>query len=396
MEKTVLTGFLDCLRDGRPKLQQAYLNILIILFAGGSIYSSHLSSPQLSALEDSLRSIRYYFLQISTQLFVILCRLIDQGGSVAIKGKALLTIELICRYQPTLLSSLCEHRLQHILSKLFDSNQSFGQDNKQKGGVDDRVIDPSSTAPIAPPPPYVSECVQSFISWIQFLLSHSVLEMIQDLRNFTHLTSHRVGRVDLGRDAGSLGDETIGQLPPPPPEDPSFLLTTPSKGINPLVTPVKSSPKSSHGGGGSSIKQSKSTPILGVKTVMSPSLTTRAPVATSSTAGGSATSIAVLRGCISLISHPSLQKHVITSRYLISISTALQLISEIFPERKVVKHHQSPPLPSEDQEFLVLSEQSILLALESVSQVPYLSHPIPVALTPLRSTSWTLLSTLTS
>jgi hypothetical protein len=352
--------------------------------------SQQQQQQQHSAIEDSLRSIRFYFLQISTQLFVILCRLIDQGGSVAIKGKALLTIELICRYQPSLLSSLGEHRLQHILTKLFDSNQSSstlpssGQDPHNPNGP------PSSSSP------YVSQCVQSFISWIQFLLSHSVLEMIQELKNFTHLTTPR------GGGNGEGGGKRDQLPPPPPPEDhPSNLLTTPSKGMNsnPLVTPVKS-PRS---GNGSGIKQSKSTPLLTAKIAMSPSLASPAPAPPSSAATGNVTSIAILRGCISLISHPSLQKHVITSKYLFTISTALQLISENLAERRGASQYQSPQRPSEDQEFLVLSEQSILLALESVSQVspwslpsllqPSCSHRIPCHIPSLRSTSLTPLLT---
>jgi hypothetical protein len=338
MEKTVLTSYVDCLRDGRPKLQQAYLNILIIIFAGGSIHSTPQS--QLTSIDESLRSIRYYFLQISNQLFVILCRLLDQGGSIAIKGKAVLAIELICRYQPILLSSLCELRLQNILTKILDVNE---------------ITNGAGTELVSQ---YVTQCAQSFIHLIQYLLSHSVLEIIRELKSVTHITTPR-GYKLLVKNTSA---------PPAPPHSSDISSPKGNREKNQFVTPVKASP--------GSIKQSKSTPIIGTRAISIPS--TPQPVDTflnNSATVAAATemrefqsnaSVSVLRGCISLISHPSLQKHVVNPRYLYSISTALQLISDILSDRA---HYHNQVQPSEEMEFLLLSEQSILLALESVSQV---------------------------
>ena len=105
-----VAGILDTLKDGPPKLQQAYLNIINLLFSNNSnienelqINGDKLMKKTEMEIEKTLYSIRHNLSRPEGALPCIL-RLIEQGGSSSVRSKALLAAQLLCRYSPNLLT----------------------------------------------------------------------------------------------------------------------------------------------------------------------------------------------------------------------------------------------------------------------------------------------------
>ena len=112
---------LEALRDGTPKLQQAYLNILNVIFLenishkfengkgqgqgqGQAEFQNLIQSPGYSS-ENDVNKILYTIreqLACPETILPSLLRLIDQGGSSAVRAKALFAAQLLCRYSPHL------------------------------------------------------------------------------------------------------------------------------------------------------------------------------------------------------------------------------------------------------------------------------------------------------
>ena len=69
------------------------------------------SSPRIIAVDQVLHTLREHILR-TPSILPSLVRLIDQGGSSAVRGKALITAQLLCRQSPSLLAIfLGERRL---------------------------------------------------------------------------------------------------------------------------------------------------------------------------------------------------------------------------------------------------------------------------------------------
>lgn len=134
---------METLRDGQPKLQQAFLNIINIIFSSLSSTERAIPAgngsdtlPSTSTSEggqggqggpgcdidsDDLRTTRQFFLK-SPNMTAILLRLVEHGASSAVRAKALLAIQLICRHQPSLLSTLTEKRFSACLIRILEPN----------------------------------------------------------------------------------------------------------------------------------------------------------------------------------------------------------------------------------------------------------------------------------
>jgi hypothetical protein len=145
LEKGGLPILLEGLRDGQPKLQQSYLNIINTIFSnpyessenesinvisyGTTTPSSNKkkngdskvndSSAISQSINNSLRSTRIYFLKSQT-LIPMLVKLVEQGGSTAVRGKALICIQLLCKQSPDLLASISERRLPSIIFRILE------------------------------------------------------------------------------------------------------------------------------------------------------------------------------------------------------------------------------------------------------------------------------------
>ena len=142
LDRGGLPAMLETLNDGQPKLQQAYLNILNLLFAiprdlaqavnkgtqreeppmlKGDILSARMTSRNSSTVPGAaeLRSTRQFFLRSATLVPTIL-KLVETGASTAVRAKALLTAQLLCDHQPSLLVQFCERRLPAVLMRLVE------------------------------------------------------------------------------------------------------------------------------------------------------------------------------------------------------------------------------------------------------------------------------------
>jgi hypothetical protein len=82
----------------------------------GKIDASH-----VVIVYNILSNVRSYLLKAHAVLVPTLFRLIEQGGLIAIRGKALLVLQLLCVHHPALvLPSLSERRLSSILQRVLE------------------------------------------------------------------------------------------------------------------------------------------------------------------------------------------------------------------------------------------------------------------------------------
>ena len=92
---------LEILHDSQPKLQQAYLNIINLIFITvGNLpgRSGSISKLQEDKISSVMKMTRNYFLKTrGSMLILLMSRLIEHGANAAIKGKALLSIQFMYR-----------------------------------------------------------------------------------------------------------------------------------------------------------------------------------------------------------------------------------------------------------------------------------------------------------
>jgi hypothetical protein len=120
---------IDGLKDSPPKLQQAYLNIINMIFSCHEMVENHENSTENNKIvnkkydnnRDNDNNSEYNYNdnvendkilnKIKNMLQPIkmlpsLLKLIDQGGSSAVRAKAVLTAQILCKYTPNLVSNL--------------------------------------------------------------------------------------------------------------------------------------------------------------------------------------------------------------------------------------------------------------------------------------------------
>ena len=159
LEKGGLPAIIETLRDGQPKLQQAYLNIINIIFCpinimkitqstkkesvvsptkGNAIKKTGSTSPfnSAAALTPStiLKPFQQFFLKTPAMVPTLL-RLVEQGGSSAVRAKALITFQLLCSHRVTILT---EHRLPSALMRMIEpyiSNTDMSTSNTQNNST---------------------------------------------------------------------------------------------------------------------------------------------------------------------------------------------------------------------------------------------------------------------
>ena len=137
LDRGGLPAILETLNDGQPKLQQAYLTIITLLFASPSALAKYTDKTSMSAMSAmpteapfgrgsskspgsaELRSTRQFFLK-SPSLIGSLLSLLEHSGSSVVRGKALLCCQLLCDHHPASLGVLSERRLPQVLLRLLD------------------------------------------------------------------------------------------------------------------------------------------------------------------------------------------------------------------------------------------------------------------------------------
>jgi len=123
LEKCSLNGIVDVLKDGPAKLQQAYLNIINLVFSAPIPYpighnANTLDTTTVQSISATLRLPRAYFTK-STAILPILLNLSEQGALSAVRGKALLTCQLLCTHNTQFLAVLTERRLPNLLLRVL-------------------------------------------------------------------------------------------------------------------------------------------------------------------------------------------------------------------------------------------------------------------------------------
>lgn len=219
LDKGGLAGMVEVLRDGPPKLQQAYLIIIAIVFcpqlspeAAQQVNSSStrhvipagltdrfpeiigrdddISAERagvgvgvgvgmvrpLSADSHALRSTRQLFLRASG-LLPALQRLLEQGASSSVRAKALVTLQLLSQAEPSLLGVLVERRLPYVMTKVLDplilsqpGQQGCGAGvdlEDSTGGADGAVASAGGGAAV--PVSYTAKAAMSMVVFIREL-----------------------------------------------------------------------------------------------------------------------------------------------------------------------------------------------------------------------------------
>lgn len=140
LEKAGLNGLIEILKDGPAKLQQAYLNIINLVFSAplpssvttnnnnnnNNLYHGEynnnnadvIDATMLASINATLRLSRSYFLKSNT-ILSILSTLTEQGALSAVRGKALLTCQLLCAHNTLFLQQLSERRLPNLLLRVL-------------------------------------------------------------------------------------------------------------------------------------------------------------------------------------------------------------------------------------------------------------------------------------
>jgi hypothetical protein len=176
--KSGLVTVIDAIRDGRPRLQQAFLNILNLVYA--SAYWERGTSAPMSqntglgiSGESPLMSTRVYFAKSHSTLVPILARLVEQGSTFPIRAKALLAIQFICRFRPSIANYLCDRRLLSTLSKLVDpSDQDENPPISPRGDANGRTAATST---------YISKCAACVINFAKELWVTSIHGIIKNM-----------------------------------------------------------------------------------------------------------------------------------------------------------------------------------------------------------------------
>jgi hypothetical protein len=126
IEKTgLLALILETLRDGAPRLQLVLLNILNLIFLQETAPSAASNSqkeeedPADTALLSPIRGLLIKSTGTGTgpglaSVTQSLLKLSEHGASNTIKGKALIALQLICRYSPQTLFALTEKKLPTV------------------------------------------------------------------------------------------------------------------------------------------------------------------------------------------------------------------------------------------------------------------------------------------
>jgi hypothetical protein len=167
LEKANLAAMIETFQDGTPKLQQAFLNIVLLLFcaplgssAGSSISTldptvatavqeemettsqelqqqsvfatlammvtvpeppiSKVDTTQSTTIQSLLNPLRAYFMRAQNVLVPALFRLMDQGGATPLRAKAVLLMQCLCSHVPAIVVSLPERKFSAALVRILE------------------------------------------------------------------------------------------------------------------------------------------------------------------------------------------------------------------------------------------------------------------------------------
>mmetsp|Transcript_26281 Transcript_26281/g.44331 ORF Transcript_26281/g.44331 Transcript_26281/m.44331 type:complete len:1505 (+) Transcript_26281:148-4662(+) len=329
LEKSGLVGFIDSLKDGRPRLQQAYLNIFNLIFSSIPAHDVDERSKGISRKtpnDASLAKVRAYFVKAHVQLLSCLCRLVEQGSSAVVRAKAVLAVGLACQFHPQLTISLCNVRFHSILMKLVEpvvaSAEKYVENEcgmRNRHGVFAQL--------------QIAFGAQRVSSSTSIYTGQSLLFLMQVLRTqlcatLLHIVDEMEAQVRNNMEGTDKNDS----------------YTTPTK-----RTGVGASPGS--GSTRRKTSQGRDSPLGGSRTPDSASKASTQDDRLSSITSGAD----ILKATISLCCHPSTRRLVVGEPFISAITRALSI--------------PAFATCTQSSECRRVAEEAILLSLEFLSQV---------------------------
>eukprot|EP01042_Synura_sphagnicola_P001051 gene1051-1185_t len=322
-DKGGLQSVLDTLRDGPPRLQQSYLNVLNMIFSGpvtilapadrradkflegvtsavsnaGSNMSylltraKNASEQHVAEVESSLRSHRQFICK-NQYVLPTLLRLIEQGGTDLVRAKALLAAQLLCRYQSSFLPVLGEKRLPSVLVRLLEQPMSAigGRLSVSQNGL--ALTSKLRSSPLS----YLSKCAMSMLIFVKTLLLENSLLVTAELQK-------------LDAEFASTGLPSEG-------------VTNHRASVTPLLT-ITGAPSRAAGG-----RRQLSSYLPGVQVGDGLRETARADCEQLSNAASS------LRGAMSLVTLPALRRMGVSEMFIVVFSDTLDALWAV---RKLTK-----------------------------------------------------------
>lgn len=326
LEKSGLVGFIDSLKDGRPRLQQAYLNIFNLIFSPQPLHVDHSkkTTPTKSRGDASLSKVRSYFIKAHVQLLPCLCRLAEQGSSAIVRAKAVLAVGLACQFRPEVTVVLCDHRFHLILMKMAEpvvaSAKSYAENKVgprlEIGGVFTHLQMAFGAQRISSSTPiYTGQCLLFLIQVLRVQLSGSLLHIIDEM-----------GALSSQSDATSTSD----------------LYNTPTKRNARSASPFS---------GNKGTQRGRNSPLVSMRT---PDVSPGA-LSQDDRLSAIVSRADILKATISLCCHPSTRRLVVSAAFLDAVRCALGTPA-----------FAAGPTQSSSRQT---AEEALLLSLEFISQV---------------------------
>ena len=349
LEKGGLPGIVEALRDGQgqPKLQQAYLNIINIIFCTDLCPSTGDGQNELSyrdTIENRptsttgntagqvLRPLQNFFLK-APSIIPTLLRLIEHGNSNSVRAKAFLCLQLFCKHKASILT---EHRLPVILM---------------------RVIEPyvvQSDIPTSVTQTGSSYNIKVALSMVFFIRStciralqgiHSKLKLIVQSKDIK-----KIPKTTPVKHSTPSNDNTSSNY--------SRSRSSPSTMTRQTPLSAGSRDKSSRGNTSSTKSGGSSTPIDDSSDVISTKVHIQLLNHFSE----------MLRSTFSMAAQPALGRFILTTGSL--LVSALANVLEVIPEARIAAQELADHKETSiTLEAIDTAEQAALLALESIAQV---------------------------
>lgn len=322
LEKGGLAGIVEVLRDGQPRLQQAFLNIVNLVFAaplcvdelapttpGRGHKAAEDAGAVVQGVNVALRLTRSFFLKAASTIPTVV-KLAEQGASSAVRGKALLTAQLLCRQAPQSLITLGERRMPQLLARVLEPVVAQLHAAQQHGEAE---------------PAELSYYVRTALSMVGY-----VKEVCEEAAAAIALQLQAVA-TDVSSGAGDAGDGHAHRTPEPSPDKHGLRRKTPASAV-----PLKHTP----GASATSKPQFDATKLTAAAEM--------------------------LLAAVTISSQPTLRRLVLTCDGQIAthLANALRQLPKARSAAALFTTHLE-----ELERALGLAEQACLVALETISQV---------------------------
>lgn len=209
-EKANFPAILDQLRDGQPKVQQSFINIINAFFSA-PLFSVDALRPEAqntdaeaknvvidsnleAAVKTALTPLKSYFVRAHAALLPIMFRMMEQGSLTIIRSKAFLLCCHLCQNLPALLVSLGERRLPLLLIRLLEPALS--------------VTEPAKAAQ----PTYLIKCALVLVSQWKSVAQLYMRELASHLEEISLLSPELLAAESAGSGTPQ-GKKTTGLSP---------------------------------------------------------------------------------------------------------------------------------------------------------------------------------------